>query len=307
MDSYLEIARTVLRSSRQPLSARQILKTALQLQLVPRDLYGRTQHKTLQARLATDILKHRSRSEFYRTGPGKFFLKAFQADCTIPYRYRQEYQAPVRAAQLGRFDVVAFPRRVILDLAAKGAAPFSIDTLYKQPWRFAKLYSLRRDRKLVPFKLLLLLFADGRVLMDHRSLPAIDGDLSRRSSIGIGGYVKRGDLSLFSSDDFGLMDAAVRTLLEQFELPNHVRPLLEEAGRWSPPLAIIDNGDRAGPDLAVYLSFRCAGISEITEAVGHRLSSEWLSMPIRLNDLNRFDKWSCRLAQDSQLQASLCV
>jgi hypothetical protein len=39
MDSYLEIARKVLREARQPLSARQILKAAYQLQIVPRDLY----------------------------------------------------------------------------------------------------------------------------------------------------------------------------------------------------------------------------------------------------------------------------
>src|SRR6266576_3935001 len=110
MDSYLEIAKKVLLEARQPLSARQILKTAYQLQLVAPDLYGRTQHKTLQARLATDILHRRSRSEFYRTGPGRFFLRAMQTDRTIPVRYRREYTAPLRAAQLGRFDVLTISR-----------------------------------------------------------------------------------------------------------------------------------------------------------------------------------------------------
>ena len=50
------IARRVLQEARQPLSAKEILQVAYQMQIVPPDLFGRTQHKTLQARLFTDIL-----------------------------------------------------------------------------------------------------------------------------------------------------------------------------------------------------------------------------------------------------------
>jgi len=148
MDTYLEIARTVLKRTRQPLSARQILKTALQMQLVPRDLYGRTQHNTLQARLASDILRHRSNSSFYRTGPGRFFLRALQSDPSLPLRYKHEYQAPLRADQLGRFDVIAFPRAALRNLGLKTPMPLEVSRLFALPWRFARLHSLRRDTKL---------------------------------------------------------------------------------------------------------------------------------------------------------------
>ncbi|WP_339709812.1 winged helix-turn-helix domain-containing protein [uncultured Sphingosinicella sp.] len=306
MDSYLEMARSVLQSARQPLSARQILRTAMQMQLVPRDLYGRTQHKTLQARLATDILKHRSKSEFFRTGPGRFFLRALQSDDRLPERYRQEYHAPLRAAQLGRFDVVAFPRIDLAKLAAKLISPFAVAKLHELPWRFARLYSLRRDPKLVPFRFLLLLVAEDRIFLDNQRPTTEEGDLHIRSVMGIEGVVKRDDLLLFSPDSFGLMDAAARTLLEHFELPHHVRALIEDDTRWSDPLAVIDEeseGRRA--DLAVYMRFQCSGIAEITEAVEARASTGWLELPITLNNLERFDKWSLRLIADSNLRSAM--
>jgi hypothetical protein len=306
MDSYLQIAHTVLKRTRQPLSARQILKTALQMQLVPRDLYGRTQHKTLQARLASDILRHRSNSAFYRTGPGRFFLRAFQSDPSLPTRYKHEYHAPLRAAQLGRFDVIAFPRTAIRRLATQTGTPFDVSRLLALPWRFARLYNLRRDTKLVPFRFLLLLMANDRLFIDNRQQAIIDGDFHARSTIGIEGYVKWSDLSLFSTDEFGLMDAAARAMVEQLGLPGRLWPQLEEAARWSCARAVIEADEQTNDDLVVYLRFQCSGISEIADAVDAQLSAEWITTPIKFNDLERFDKWSARFVGDSALQAVLC-
>lgn len=307
MDSYLEIARTVLQNSRQPLSARQILKAALQMQLVPRDLYGRTQHKTLQARLATDILKHRSKSAFYRTGPGRFFLRSYMRDESIPSSYRQEFQAPLRANQLGRYDVVAFPSKSLARLALSATGPFSIADLFKLPWRFAPLNLLRKQNKFVPFRFLLLLKAKDDIFVDNRRIEKADGDLSRQAVIGIDGVVKCDDLSLFSSDEFGLWDAAARTLFEHLELPPNVRPRLEEMERWSRPQAVIDIDDHSIVELMIYLAFECTDIDEIEEAVRSRGSAEWFAYPIKINDIDRFDKWSKRLIEDEALKNALAA
>ena len=75
MNSYLQIAQSVLQKSRQPLSAREILDAAYRLQLVPEHLFGKTQYKTLQARLSEDLLRNRKRTIFARTGPGRFVLR----------------------------------------------------------------------------------------------------------------------------------------------------------------------------------------------------------------------------------------
>ncbi|NLR72833.1 hypothetical protein HGI47_18315 [Novosphingobium sp. ERN07] len=306
MDSYLEIARAVLKSSRQPMSARQILRTAHQLQLVPRDLFGRTQHKTMQARLASDILRHRSRSDFYRTGPGRFFLRMFQNDRNIPDRHRREYIAPLRAAQLGRFDAVAFPRTELAELGFKLSGPFLVTELLPLSWSLMRLFSLRKSRSHVPFRFLLVLFADGQIFLQHRK-PTSDGDISHHSAIGIEGVVRRDDQSLFSPGDLGLADAAARTLFEHFELPHHVRASVRDERRWSKPLAVIDRAhDVLETDILTYIGFQCAGISEITDAVEAWTACEWISFPAKFNDLSRFDKSSARVLSDAELQAALC-
>lgn len=100
MSSYLHIAEQVLRVARRPLSARAILKQAYSLEIAPYHLYGRTQHKTLQARLSEDILQRREHSLFFRTKPGHFFLREFLTDSSIPAEYRQPIVARRRTRDL---------------------------------------------------------------------------------------------------------------------------------------------------------------------------------------------------------------
>ena len=304
MDSYLEIARTVLRGSRQPLSARQILKTAHQLQLVPRDLYGRTQQKTMQARLASDILTHRSRSEFYRTEPGRFFLRTFLSDERIPQRYRREYQAPLRAAQLGRFDVIAFPRVALANLASTVSSPFPATILEHLPWRSMRLFGLRGPSDHAPFRFRLLLVSNAGTFVDDQR-PTPEGDLPRRQVVVIPGVLKKSDRSLFSADPFGLVEAATRTLFEHFELPSSIVSALEDAGRWSEAKAVLDDGEGGTTDLMVFIGLRCADIVELAEAVDARTTSNWLPLNARPNDVSRFDPWSARLLIDRDLRAAL--
>lgn len=304
MDSYLEIARTVLRSSRQPMSARQILKTAHQLHLVPRDLYGRTQQKTMQARLASDILRHRSKSEFYRTAPGRFFLRLFLYDDQIPSRYRREYQAPLRAAQLGRFDVIAFDREKLAQLSLEVPSPFSATLLANLPWRFVRLFSIRDDINHVPFQFRLILLSEAGYLVDDKN-PTEQGNLVQRQVIGIPGFVKKSDHSLFSVDKLGLTEAATRTLLEQFELSRSVLDALDDTSRWSEAKALVECGDANIAKLVVFISFNCSDLTEITEAVNAKTTWGWLPFNSKPNDVSRFDTWSTRLIADSNLQITL--
>lgn len=104
MNEYLRIAEEALRFAGHPLSARQILGTAFHLEIVPEHLFGRTQHKTLQARLSEDILRNRGRSLFYRTSPGVFFLRELNG---IGERRYPEIVARRRARDLRFRDVLS--------------------------------------------------------------------------------------------------------------------------------------------------------------------------------------------------------
>jgi hypothetical protein len=306
MDNYLEIARKVLREARLPLSARQILKAAYQLQIVPRDLYGRTQHKTLQARLSTDILKLRSKSEFYRTGPGRFFLRSLLGDRTLPTRYRREYMAPLRAAQLGRFDVLAFPRAEVAGLTSRDRCQLPVERLMSLSWQYTRMEDLRRETRLLPLRFLVVIVDEGRVALSHRR-PSGDHDLERHVALGVEGVVRREDRSLFSHDEAGLPDAAVRTLMQHLDLPWTLLSALEEVSRWSAPIALYEEaGKPTGDDLITILAFRCSGIPEVIEAIDALATSAWLHLPMRVNDLERFDRWSARMIGDASLQLAVC-
>lgn len=306
MDSYLEIARKVLLEARQPLNAHEMLKAAYQLQIVPRDLYGRTQHKTLQARLSTDILKRRSRSDFYRTGPGRFFLRAFQGDRSIPSRYRREYMAPLRAAQLGRFDVLAFVRTEVRRLNTCDGRQVAIGDLMALHWRYHRMEDVRRDLSLLAFRFLVVIVDDGRVALNQRRRSG-NGELSQQVTLGFEGVVRREDRSLFSADEIGLQDAAVRTLTQSLALPSTAIEALEDVSRWSAALALFEEAEAPKvDDLVAILSFRCSGIPEILNAIEDLATSEWLELPIRANDLERFDRWSARLIENVSLQHAVC-
>ena len=100
MDSYLDIAHRVLSVARRPMSAKAILAAAHRSAIVPINLRGQTQVKTLQARLSEDILYHRSSSRFFRTEPGQYFLCELIADPDIPDKYKERFPARRRTRDL---------------------------------------------------------------------------------------------------------------------------------------------------------------------------------------------------------------
>ena len=102
MDAYLSIALDILRQERRPLSPRSILAAAYKRGLVPEHLYGKTQHKTLQARLSEDIVARRDRGAFFRTAPGKFFLRELLRDESLPEEFRRPIPTRRRRRELLR-------------------------------------------------------------------------------------------------------------------------------------------------------------------------------------------------------------
>jgi HB1, ASXL, restriction endonuclease HTH domain len=86
LDAYLQIAESILKIERRPLSARAILAAAYRHGLVPTHLHGNTQHKTLGARISEDIITLHDESLFFRTAPGRFFLREFLTDVALWFK-----------------------------------------------------------------------------------------------------------------------------------------------------------------------------------------------------------------------------
>ncbi|WP_405051821.1 HTH domain-containing protein [Sphingomonas sp.] len=116
------MAEAVLRRARTPLTTRQIMDIAFLSDLVPAHLHGFTQYKTVGARLSEDILHLKRKSRFFRTKPGRFFLREFISDRTLPLEYRTPIVAARRRRQLRRKNVASLDFAAIesLTVAATG-------------------------------------------------------------------------------------------------------------------------------------------------------------------------------------------
>ncbi|MEP1554817.1 winged helix-turn-helix domain-containing protein, partial [Paraglaciecola sp.] len=283
MDSYLEIAHKVLSEARQPLCAREMLKAAYQMQIVPNDLYGKTQHKTLQARLSTDILKYKKNSKFFRTGPGLFYLRSLLDKQSSTAHHTQEYIAPLRSEQLGRFDVLTFLRNDVFSLQKTGTTQVNLKDLVSIKWKYRRLSDLKLEPDTISLQFLIIIFDGRRVALNKTHTPT-DESIFKRLSFGFEGIVRKEDRSLFSNDSFGLTEAAIRTLTQQFSLSETAINILEESSRWSFPVTFYETaGPPGSDDLLAIISFQSAGFPELIETIDDLETMEWATFPPRIN------------------------
>ena len=102
--AYLDVAERVLAGATGPLSAGEILLEARRRGLLPKRLHGLRQDRTLQARLSEDISRYGPKSRFFRSGPGKYFLRSLKSAGGGDIG---EYFARPRRNELRRADVLA--------------------------------------------------------------------------------------------------------------------------------------------------------------------------------------------------------
>lgn len=302
LDSYLEIAKKVLADAKRPLNSREILKAAYRRQIVPEELFGKTQQKTLQARLSTDIL--RSRSEFYRTAPGRFFLRRFKDDASVPAPIRREYVAPSRAGQLGKFVVPALGADIV-----QGVVPvrtIELGNISDSAWTYVKLHEARKNPDLSPLEVIVCFVRNGSLLLLGSGKEGHDDTLPSIATFGLRGILQIEDRSLFATDPFGVYEAAFRTIHEHIAIrisPTE-RPPAMTAGLQSPVIAALNqaSGDY---EVAVACALDCSKDTAIVSALAEAYTVAWQTTPFRANDLSRFDLISGRIAEDSDLQCRL--
>jgi len=257
MNSYLSIAAKVLHETRQPLSARQILRAAYQLQIVPSDLYGKTQHKTLHARIAEDILRNKGRSEFVRTEPGRFFLRKFLFDRNIPYRYKKEYLAPLRSDQLKDFYVLCIDKNALEHAQELHGSYIELKRITPFPAKYGHLSTIQGDANIYYVRVIVML-SRGRQLLLHRTPSTFGDSLAGTASVGLMGFVKREDYTLFAQDRFGIQEAASRTLSEQLYMPYSAIQTLEPVYDLDAISCIVDVNNKALDNaIAAVLAYRC--------------------------------------------------
>ena len=294
MDSYLEIAEIVLRRARRPLRPMTILDSAYFQGIVPAHLHGKTQQKTLQARLSEDILIRREKSLFFRTAPGVFFLREFLNDTSLPEEYRTPIPTRRRVRELRRGPALALNKSDLKSIVCQDGWVESskiLDLLhserfiYDDPnkpskdsvfiWAFA---TIRKRMEILSYRV-------GRYREDR------DPFLYKRT-IGFSTLVNQNDMNLFNSSDFGIIDSGVHAALIDLDVysssENH-----EE--HWKDAHLMYfswTTSEDDSSDLLAVIKMQCPNWFEPTKRRLAMNDLRWLDMSTPLNDIDDFDPWS---------------
>lgn len=292
LDSYLQIAQTVLRSARRPMGAKAILDVAYQAGVVPQHLYGKTQQKTLQARLSEEILHHRETSLFYRTEPGQFFLTEFLDAEDIPEKWKTPFPARRRTRDLTKDNTLAVKRSFLArwcrsraDASAFFQAAEAEDAIaymhpkemkdrgYCSTWTFAMV--LKDD--------CILAYRMGRY-RDNRD------HYAKRRSIGFPSPLTINDVTLFSREHLGAEESAADVLMHDLDLSYSS---FHGPGKNLPEInhVMVVEADKS-LDVVIVLTWHCP---TWFEPITRRMSlnePHWLCTSIRHNNSDDFEPWS---------------
>ncbi|PZQ81183.1 MAG: hypothetical protein DI549_14755 [Ancylobacter novellus] len=292
VDAYLELAEMVLRAARRPLSPRAILDAAYKAGVVPSHLYGKTQHKTLQARLSEDILRLKLESRFYRTDPGIFFLSELRSDPDVLEEFKDPFHARRRTRDLAKPFTLAIAKEYVessislsvgwhefLRNAGHSGAVQYVDARdvpvdFYLVWAFS---ILRRRSQVLSYRI-------GRYRDDRDAFV-------NRQSIGFTDVVGYDDASLFS-DDLGVTERGLSVLLDDLDLS---RSMFRTSEGIEVPKVLFSEvaiDDSSQPALLFVMEWDCP---EWFEPTARRLSLNevrWIDATRMPNDLNDFEPWS---------------
>lgn len=292
MDAYLDIAVEVLEAERRPLSPRAILETAYRRSIVPPHLHGVTQHKTLQARISEDIVQRRDHSVFYRTQPGRFFLRKFLSDESVPEEFRVVFPARRRIRELVRGPALAVDQRLLETIAPRNKPVPPKKILRALKWDRLDYVDPRKKRDdLVFLRSFVCVSRDCDVLSYRVGRYRDDRDsfMSKRS-IGFSTFVSVEDRTLFNFESFGILDAGIRAASIDLDIPPDFAPTERRGARlvffvW-PALS------QSSTDLLAVVDYECPKWFEPTK---RRLALNdlcWLDTSNPVNNIDDFDPWS---------------
>lgn len=282
------------------MTSREIVEMAYRHDLVPPRLYGKTQHKTVGARLSEDILARRERSAFFRSEPGKFFLREFITDASISAAYRSPFTAKRRLRELRRGAPLAISRSEACAASIAARADTDLLRILIEACHFH--YGDPADRSGRADELHVwsfVMFRRGLEVLTYRHGRYREGRDSflKRRSVGFFTRVVDRDLDLFDEGDHGIVASGLRAIAFDLDLPH----IAFGSGPDSPSAKIADiviAQDTVGrEDLLTVISMECPSHFE---PLTRRLAINdlnWMRLDLPINHIEDFDPWSQAVIQ----------
>lgn len=227
MNSYLHIAQKIIQFYRHPMTAKSILSEAYKSNLLPDFLYGKTQQKTLQARLSEDILKNKEKSLFFRVKPGVFFLREFISDKTINEQDKQEYHAKRRCRDLylHQFPIVCLEKNKISkwSLTKQNITYYNLKKIIENNELIHLNYRIAKTIKDVfLIKCFSCLWYKNK-LLTYKPIGKRNHnyDFIKKRSYGFSSYLSLKNLNLFNLNTYGINELSKNIIKNDLNLDNN--------------------------------------------------------------------------------------
>ena len=294
MDSYLEIAEKVIDIVKEPMRPKQILEFAYLNDLMPTSLYGRTQHKTLQARISEDILHKGDKSLFYRTSPGVFFLTKFLDDPNISKSHKQVYISRRRERDLRRKPVLILNNKAI-NSAFKTNKFGSIDKIKKhlsfENIKYEAYDKAIKERCSIIWSFVIV-YRHNEVLSYRQGRYRENRDaFMNRQTIGFPYLVSHEDSTLFEQNDFGIKQSGFEKVALDLGMPIDQFDSNEINSRLNLEEFVLIE-DTKSSDLLSIVTFKCPKWFEPTTNKLAINNLRWLDLQKNINNIDDFDPWS---------------
>jgi hypothetical protein len=273
------------------MKAREILQFAYLSEIMPSRLHGKAQHKTLQARIAEDIVALRERSRFFRTAPGRFFLREFLTDKAIPEQWRQPIATRRRFRDIYRGPALAIKANFLSTVAADGhkiTAQSFFSALDTKAYRFVEPKCIQADEVLV--RAFVCVHHDNQMLTYRVGRYRDDRDaFMQKRSIGFSSLVKDEEQTLFNLGSLGILDSGLTATLYDLDFP-FTASAVDLSVELDHFVWVRDANEADG--LLAVITFRCP---TWFEPVKRRLALNdptWLNPACPVNNVDDFDPWS---------------
>lgn len=293
-DAYLNLAEAVLIEVGRPLRPAEILEYAYAKLLLPEHLYGKTQHKTLHARLSEDIARQKDRSRFYRTAPGIFCLRSPTSEA--------EYHAPPRRRELIR-DLALAVEAQVLDLTRSDQRTVSAGVLreYLKSGKYG-YYPYKRivaDDNLIAIHSFVVVHRISQLLSYRVGKFAPTSDpLYGSRSIGLGGAVLASDVDMLFESMFGIVANGINELCFGLGLSRRLAERARYENQLAPWLGVVSKHKRgARRVLHVVLGYECPTEFTPTKAALSVNDLRWVDARSPGNNLSDYDSTSELLFQ----------
>jgi predicted NUDIX family phosphoesterase/dephospho-CoA kinase len=217
---FIQVAEHVLEKYHKPLTAREIVTYAYEHGLFSDKISGKTPHQTMKSKLSTNIRRDPEGSIFVRTEAGKFYLRRLlgpnqQIYKAPPYKKPQSKEK-VLVIPISKFD----PEERFQGIKERWRA-FTNKHISETECEYIDRFSAEQTEEYKQVLTYILVTRKNSVLSYKRgSYNRVESFLRGSHCIGFGGHVSNEDNNLFSRENMGIYECAVRELSEELSLPN---------------------------------------------------------------------------------------